>query len=50
VPDLGVALQQLGREHDLVTEGGTGSAKVKEVLLGADGLQAERRLLAIVTR
>jgi hypothetical protein len=43
VADLGVALEQLGGEHDLVTKGGS-----LEVLFGGEGLQGERPLLALV--
>jgi hypothetical protein len=49
VSDLGFALQQLGGEHDLVAKGGSRGAKIKEVLLGGDGVHAERRLLVLVT-
>jgi hypothetical protein len=36
-------------EHDLVAKGGSRGAKIKEVLLGGDGVHAERRLLVLVT-
>jgi hypothetical protein len=42
VADLGVALEQLGGEHDLVTKGGS-----LELLLGGEGLQLLRCSAAI---
>jgi hypothetical protein len=42
--DLGVALEQLGGEHDLVPKGGA-----LELLLGGERLHGERRLLVLVT-
>jgi hypothetical protein len=45
VPDLGVALQQLAGEHDLVAKEVSRRAKIKEVLLSGDGVQTKRRCL-----
>jgi hypothetical protein len=48
-PTSDSSFQQLGGEHDLVAKGGSRGTKIKEVLLGGDGVHAERRLLVLVS-